>query len=482
MTANDDPAPRPAPSAESFRMTPDQFREQAHAAVEWVARYMEQVEDLPVLSQVEPGDIRRAMSPRPPEHPEPWSEILADLDRVVLPGITHWQSPNFYGYFQSNTSGPAIIGELVAAGLGVQGMLWATSPACTEVETHVLDWLIELLGLPERFRSDGPGGGVIQDGASGASLCAMLAARHRALEESASADLVAYTSVDAHSSVLKGARVIGMADDRLRLIDVDPVTRAMDVDALAEAMASDAAAGLTPFFVCATVGTTSTHAIDPVAAIAEVGERYGAWIHVDGAHAGSAAVCPDLRFVNDGLDRVDSYCFDPHKWLFTGMECDVFYVADREHLIAALSVLPEYLRNAASDSGTVIDYRDWHLALGRRFRALKLWFVLRHYGAQGLRATVAHHVELARQVVGWIEDDPRFELMAPVPLNLVCFAHVGGDAATQAILDGCNASGRLFLTHTRVDGRLVLRLSIGQTATERRHVEAMWTEITQRGG
>lgn len=469
-----------------YRMSPDEFRRRAHEAVEWVASYMERVEDLPVRSRVAPGEVRAAMAPHPPEQPEPWEHLLADLDRVVVPGTTHWQSPNFFAYFQSNTSGPAIIGELIAAGLGVQGMLWSTGPACTEVETHVLDWLVELLDLPARFRSDGPGGGVIQDGASGATLCALLAARQRVAGVAARADLVAYASTDAHSSVRKGARVMGLRDDQLRLVEVDGVTRALRPDRLAAAIADDLAAGRTPFLVAATVGTTSTHAIDPVAAIADVlaaaPTTADVWLHVDGAHAGSAAVCPELRFVTDGLERADSFCFDPHKWLFTGMECDAFYVADRAPLLAALSVAPEYLRNAATESGAVIDYRDWHLPLGRRFRALKLWFVLRHYGAEGLRATIRAHVAWAQELVGWVDADPRFELAAPAPLNLVCFRHVGGDDANRRILDGCNESGRLFLTHTRVDGRLVLRMVVGQTATDRHHVEAAWREITARAG
>ncbi len=463
-------------------MTPDEFRRQGHEVVEWVARYMERVEDLPVVSSVEPGEVRALLPEHPPERPERWEDILADVDRVVLPGVTHWQSPNFFAYFQANASGPSILGELLASGLGVQGMLWATSPACTEIESLVLDWLVELLDLPDRFRSTGAGGGVIQDGASGATLCALLAARERVGGAAALGRLVAYASTEAHSSVVKGARVAGLGEDQLRLIGTDPTSRAMDADALADAMADDAAAGRVPFFVCATVGTTSSHAIDPVAAIAPLAEHHRAWLHVDSAHAGAAAVCPDLRFVNVGLDRADSYCVDPHKWLFTNLECDAFYVADRRPLLAALSVLPEYLRNPASESGAVTDYRDWHLPLGRRFRALKLWFVLRHYGAEGLRHHVGQHVAWAQELADWVEDDPRFELAAPVPLNLVCFRHVGGDAANQRLLEGLNASGRLFLTHARLDDRLTLRLSIGQTTTERRHVEAAWQHISELAG
>ncbi len=469
----------------SFHMTPDEFRRRGGEVIEWIARYMEQVEDYPVRSPAAPGDVRAQLPPRPPEQPEPFDAVMADLDRIVMPGVTHWQSPNFFAYFPANTSGPSILGELLSAGLGVQGMLWATSPACTELETHVLDWVIDLLGLPERFRSAGvgsgregaSGGGVIQDSASSATLCALLAARHRAAPDNGLGGLVAYTSTQAHSSVEKGARVAGLPADRLRSIAVDDAF-AMRPDDLAAAVDADVAAGLRPFFVCASVGTTSSTALDPVPAIAEVCERHGLWLHVDAAMAGSAAVAPELRFVNEGLEQADSYAFNPHKWLFTNFDCDCFYVADRSALIEALSVLPEYLRNAASDTGAVIDYRDWQVPLGRRFRALKLWMVIRHYGAEGLRHHVRRHVELTRELVGWIEADDRFELAAPAPLNLVCFRHVGGDEVNQRLLDTLNASGALYLTHTRLDGRLTLRLSIGQTHTERHHVVAAWERIT----
>jgi aromatic-L-amino-acid/L-tryptophan decarboxylase len=461
------------PEDPGYTMTPDEFRRWGHELVEWVARYQERVEDLPVASRVAPDEVRAALPDRPPEEPEPWDEIVADLDRVILPGITHWQSPSFFAYFQGNASGPAILGELVSAGLGVQGMLWSTSPACTELETHVLDWLVDLLGLPASFRSSGLGGGVIQDGASGANLCALLAARQRA---AGGRGLVAYTSEEAHSSVEKGARVAGLVGDQLRLVPTDP-TGAMDAAALALAVDEDLVQGRTPFLVVATVGTTSSHAIDPVAEIGRIARTRRLWLHVDAAHAGAAAVCPELRFVNDGLELADSYCVDPHKWLFTNLDCDAFFVADRRPLVAALSVLPEYLRNAASESGQVIDYRDWHLPLGRRFRALKLWFVLRHYGTRGLVHHVRSHVAWAQELAGWVDADPRFELAVPPPLNLVCFRHVGGDEVSERLLADLNASGRMFATHTRVDDRFCLRLSIGQTATERRHVEAAWEMI-----
>lgn len=457
-------------------MSPDEFRRLGHEAVEWVARYLEEVESFPVLSTASPGQVRGGLPASPPTRPEPLDTLFEDLDRLIIPGITHWQSPNFFAYFQANASGPSIIGELLASGLGVQGMMWSTSPAATELETLVCDWLVELLGLPPRFLSAGPGGGVIQDGASGATLSALLAARERVGGRDRLGDLVAYTSVEAHSSVLKGARVAGLRDDQLRLIATDS-THAMDPDALAEAVTADRAAGRVPFFCVATVGTTSSHAIDPVGAVADVLVGTDVWLHVDGAHAGAAAVHPDFRFVNDGLDRVDSYAFDPHKWLFTNMECDVMYVADRAPLIAAMSITPEYLKNAATDSGEVIDYRDWHIPLGRRFRSLKLWLVLRHYGADGLAATVGDHIAWAQELVGWIAADDRFELAAPAPLNLVCFRHRGGDEVNRRLLEDLNGSGRIFLTHTRLDGRFTLRLSVGQTNTERRHVVDAWSLI-----
>jgi aromatic-L-amino-acid decarboxylase len=460
----DEPSP-------TYHLSPDEFRARGHAAVEWVASYLERVGDLPVRPAVEPGSIRAQLPPSPPRRPEPFEDVLADLDRIVVPGLLHWQSPDFFGYFPANSSGPSVLGDLVSSGLGVQGMLWATSPAATELETHVLDWMVELLGLPDRFRSDGPGGGVIADSASSATLTAVLAARHRA--GGPSPDLVGYTSTEAHSSVEKAFRVAGFTPDQLRIVDTDDVL-AMRPDHLAELIAADRAAGRRPFLVVATVGTTSTMAFDPLPALTGIAAGVGAWVHVDAAMAGAAGVVPELRWVNEGLDRVDSWCFDPHKWLFTNFDCDCFFVADRQPLIGALSVLPEYLRNAASESGAVIDYRDWHVPLGRRFRALKLWFVVRHYGAEGLAHHVARHVELAQRFAGWVEADPRFELVVPARLNLVCLRSVEGDETTQRVLDAVNDSGQAFITHTKVDGRLVIRVCIGQTTTDAPNVERLW--------
>ncbi len=467
----------------SYHMTPDEFRRWGRETVEWIARYLERVEALPVLSRAAPGQVRAALPPHPPEHGEPFDAFLRDLDEIVLPGVTHWQSPSFFAYFPANASGPSILGELLSAGLGVQGMLWSTSPACTELEAHVLDWLVDLLGLPARFRSDGEGGGVIQDSASSAVLCALIAARERATAGRANRAgvdraLSVYATSQTHSSVEKAVRIAGLGSDAVRIVPVD-AAHAMQPADLDRLVAADLASGVAPCLVVATVGTTSSNAMDPVPAIGEVCRHHGVWLHVDGAMSGTAAVCPELRFVNDGLELADSYCFNPHKWMFVNFDCSAFFVADRAALVGALSILPEYLRNAATESGAVIDYRDWQVPLGRRFRALKLWATIRHYGAEGLRHHVREHVRLAQEFAEWVRADDRFELAAPAPLNLVCFRHRGGDAVNQRILDRVNGSGRLFLTHTRLDGRLVLRMSIGASRTERRHVEQAWAAIRE---
>ncbi|NIM50139.1 MAG: aspartate aminotransferase family protein [Gemmatimonadales bacterium] len=464
-------------------MTPEQFRQCGHAVVDWIARYMENVEGFPVLSQVTPGEIRQHLPSSPPEQGEQLQTILSDLDDVILPGITHWQSPNFFAYFPANASGPAILGDLVSSGLGVQGMLWATSPACTELETHVLDWLVEMLGLPEKFKSTTRGGGVIQDTASSATLCALVAARERASDfhtNTRGVDRVftAYASTQAHSSMEKAAGIAGVGRDNLRLIDVDDAY-AMRPTALEAAISRDLEAGHIPFFVGATVGSTSSTAIDPLSRIGQICRRHKLWLHVDAAHAGSAALCPEYRWIHAGLEQADSYCFNPHKWMLTNFDCDCLYVAERASLINSLSVLPEYLRNKATESGAVIDYRDWQLPLGRRFRALKLWFVIRHYGVSGLRQHIREHVSLAQEFAGWVEADDQFVLAAPVPLNLVCFRHVAGDEVNQRLLEALNSSGRLFLTHTKLDQRIVLRMAIGGAYTERRHVQRAWEYIQQ---
>ncbi|HEY5176559.1 MAG TPA: pyridoxal-dependent decarboxylase [Terriglobales bacterium] len=474
------------PPEKSYHMTPEQFRQHGRAVVDWIADYYERIETLPVLSQVEPGQIRRALPTQAPAEGETFAAILQDISKVILPGVTHWQSPNFFAYFPANASGPSILGDLLSSALGVQGMLWATSPACTELESHVLDWLVTMLGLPRKFLSTSSGGGVIQDTASSASLCAMLAAREGATNflsnrRGGDGKLVAYTSNQAHSSIEKAAMVAGIGMDNLRLIEVDE-RFAMRPEALAHQILQDRQSGLVPFFVSATVGTTSSNALDPLPAIGTICRENGLWFHVDAAMSGTAALCPEFRYIQDGIELADSYTFNPHKWMFTNFDCNCFYVADRKALIDTLSILPEYLRNQATESGAVFDYRDWHIPLGRRFRSLKLWFVIRHYGVEGLQYHVRRHIELAQQFAEWVKRDERFEMVAPVPLNLVCFRHRGGDRSNQLLMDRLNRSGDLYLTHTRLNERLTLRFCVGQTHTALRHVENAWKRIQEEAG
>ena len=462
-------------------MSPEAFRRHGHQMIDWIADYLQNIEQRPVLSRSRPGDTRALLPSSPPQLGQSLDTILQDVERIVMPGITHWQSPNFFAFFPANSSGPAILGDLLSSGLGVQGMLWATSPACTEVETHMLDWLVELLGLPETFRSDSKGGGVIQDTASSSTLCALLAARERATNflsnrQGTRGELIAYTSSQAHSSVEKAAKIAGIGSDNLRQVDVDD-NFAMSPAALRNAIKADKARGAKPFFVMATVGTTSSTAIDPIARIAPICNREKIWLHVDAALGGSAAVCPEFRWMQAGLENADSYCFNPHKWLLTNFDCDCFYVADRATLINTLTVAPEYLKNRATESGEVFDYRDWQVPLGRRFRALKLWFVIRHYGREGLRQHIRHHVHLAQLFAAWVERSGDFELSAPLTLNLVCFRHKSDDKTNERLLEAINATGKIYLTHTKLRGRYVLRMAIGATLTQHQHVEAAWQLI-----
>ncbi len=470
----------------SFHMSTEDFRKQGHAMIDWIADYWKGVESMPVLSQSKPGDLRKSLPPAPPEQGESFDEMMRDVEQHILPGITHWQSPNFFAFFPCNASGPSVLGELLSAGFGVQGMIWATSPACTELETHVLDWVAEMLGLPEQFKSSGKGGGVIQDSASSASLTALLASRERSSKFSGNTqgcdnNLTVYTSSQAHSSIEKAVRISGIGSDNLRLIDVDE-NFAMDIEDLTRNVEADIQTGKRPCFVAATIGTTSSNAMDSLSEIGELCRKHDIWLHIDGAMSGTAAVCPEFRHLLDGVELADSFCFNPHKWMFTNFDCDCFFVADRGVLIRTLSILPEYLRNQATESGAVIDYRDWQIPLGRRFRALKLWFVIRHYGVQGLQHHIRRHVEIAQQFAEWVETDGQFELMAPAPLNLVCFRHKGGDKFNQVLLDALNQSGKLYLTHTKLHDKFTLRMSIGQTNTEFRHVEQAWQRIRKTAG
>ncbi len=466
-------------------MTPDEFRRLGRAYVDWVASYWERVGTLPVQPDVAPGSVFASLPTSPPDAGGDLGDVLADLDEHVVPGLTHWQHPSFFAFFPANTSGPAVLADLVSSGLGVNGMNWATSPACTEVEMKMLDWFVDLLGLPDHFRhgTAGPGGGVLQDSASSSTLCTILAARHRVTPGGDLSKLRAYASDQAHSSIVKGARVAGLADDQVRSIPTDE-TFAMRPDALAAAIEADRHAGLVPFWCCATAGTTSSMAFDPVPAVAAVCAEEGIWCHVDAAMAGSAAVCEELRWVTEGAAEVDSWSFNPHKWLFTTFDCSCLWLRDAGPLVDALSITPAYLRNAASDAGAVVDFRDWQVPLGRRFRALKPWFVMRHYGREGLARHIREHVRLGHVVADHVLDDARFELAAPPALNLVCLRCTGEDAdvRTTALTQAVNASGEALVTPTVLDDRPAMRICVGQTWTTEAEVDALWALVDRLAG
>jgi aromatic-L-amino-acid/L-tryptophan decarboxylase len=450
-------------------MTADELRRHGGAALDWVARYVDRVADLPVLSPVEPGDVAALVDKEPPSAGEPMEEILADLDRVVLPGITHWQHPRFLAYFAITGSGPGIVGELVTAGLNVNGMLWRTSPSATELEQATLDWLRHMLGLSDHFH------GIIMDTASMSTLTALAAARHRAwpqVREHGPAGYAGerprlYASAEAHSSVDKAAITLGLGHEAVRKVGTDGERR-MDPDALAAAVAEDRASGWAPFAVVATVGTTSATAIDPVPEIAEVCAEHGPWLHVDGAYGGMAAIVSEMRHVLDGAERADSLVVNPHKWLATPVDCSAFYVRDPESLRRTFSLVPDYLQT----SEDVTNYMDWGVQLGRRFRALKLWMVIRWFGHDGLADMIREHCRLARLAADRIDADPRLERVAPVPLSTVCFRAVWDDAGeedtdarNEALVEEVNATGRVYLSSTRLDGRVTLRIAVGNLRT-----------------
>ncbi|MBW0117598.1 pyridoxal-dependent decarboxylase [Pseudonocardia abyssalis] len=463
-------------------LDPEEFRRLGYAVVDWIAGYRAGVGDLPVRPAVEPGWVRAQLPDALPEAPRELGALLGELDRVVVPATTHWQHPGFFGYFPANASLHSVLGDLLSGGLGVQGMLWSTSPAATEVEQVLLDGLADALGLDPAFTWAGGGGGTIADSASSAALVALLAALHRTSggawrESGVDGTERVYVTAETHSSLAKAVRVAGLGARALRVVPPSRGSLAMSADALAEMLAADVAAGLRPVLVCATVGTTGTGAVDPVAAITAVTAPHGVWVHVDAAWAGVAALCPEHRDLLDGTRHVDSFCTDAHKWLLTAFDASLLWVRDAAALPAALSITPEYLRNSATDSGAVVDYRDWQVPLGRRFRALKLWAVIHGFGLEGLRAHLRGHVALAAELESWIVAEPGFVLAVPRSLSLVCFRLQAGDDATRALSERVNATGSALLTHTVVDGRYVVRVAIGSVATEREHVVALWDQL-----
>jgi aromatic-L-amino-acid/L-tryptophan decarboxylase len=464
-------------------MDPEEFRKHAHVMVDWMADYMTGVEDYPVRAQTSPGEIAAMLPPAPPMAGEPMEEIFADFKSKVLPGITHWQHPSFFAYFPANSSPPSVLAEMLTASLGAQCMLWQTSPAATEMETLMMEWLRQMTGLPEGLH------GVIQDSASGAILCALLTARERATGWAANADgmaamapLVAYTSEQAHSATEKGAKIAGYGKANVRLIETDAAF-AMRPDALREAIAEDRAAGRVPACVVASMGTTGVGAVDPLRPIGEICREHDVFLHVDAAWGGSALILPEERWMADGVELVDSFVFNPHKWLMTNFDCSAHYVRDPDALIRTLSILPEFLKSR--EQGEIIDYRDWSVPLGRRFRALKLWFVIRSHGVKGLRAVLRRHIALAREAEDWIAEAPDFEIVAGRSLSLFNFRYrprgiedpAELDRLNEALLHRLNDDGATYFTQNRVRGTYAIRWSIGQTNTERRHVEAAWKNI-----
>lgn len=461
-------------------MKNEDFRRAGHQFVDWIADYFENVEKYPIVSRLEPGDIKKMIPAVPPARGEAIEGIFHDFEKVVMPGITHWQHPGWFAYFPANNSPASVLGELLTAGLGAQCMVWQTSPAATELEEVVLDWLRQMIGLPAGFS------GVIQDTASTATLCALLSAREKATgfesnETGLRMPLTVYASEEVHSSADKGVRIAGFGKKNFRRLPTDQ-RFALIPEKLEEALARDKDAGLFPACVIATVGTTSSGALDPLRPIGEICRKHGVWFHVDAAWAGTAALLPEKRWILDGAELADSLVFNPHKWMVTNFDCSAYFVRDPAALVRTLEIHPEYLKTGVD--AKVKNYRDWGIQLGRRFRALKLWFVVRSYGVEGLQAMVREHLRLAGLVKDWVEADGRFELLAPVDLGLVCFRlNDGRDEAAlnelnRRFLDRINAAGTIFLTHTTLRDKYTVRLVVGQRTTQESHVRGAWDVIS----
>jgi aromatic-L-amino-acid decarboxylase len=464
-------------------MDPEEFRAYGKRLIDWIADYLTHPDRYPVLSQVGPGEIKAQLSAEPPISPEAMDAILDDFNSIILPGITHWNNPAFFAYFGITGSMPGILGEMLSAALNVNGMLWRTSPAATELEDVVLNWLRQMVGLPDSFF------GVVHDTASISSLIAVAAAREKLdlkIREEGMAGrsdlprLRMYTSEQSHSSIEKAGIILGIGRSGVRKIEVDSEFR-MRSDRLAAAIEADRKAGWLPFFVCATVGTTSTTSIDPVPAIADICAREKLWLHVDGAYGGTAAIVPEMRYVLAGADRADSIVINPHKWLFTQVDFSAFYTRHSDMVKRAFSILPEYLRSSEGDAGAVKNLMDYGPALGRRFRALKFWFIVRTFGVEGLIDRLREHMRLAKLFADWIDAAPDFERVAPVPFSTVCFraapqnvpANKLNDLNTK-LLEAVNATGEVFMSHTVLNERYILRLAIGNIRTEEQHIERAW--------
>lgn len=472
-------------------MSAEEFRRYGHELIDWISDYFERIDDLPVLSQIEPGSLKAQLPSTPPAQGEPMDQIIADVDHLIVPALTHWSHPSFFAYFATSTSAPGIFGELLSAAFDNKAMLWRTSPASTELEEVTLDWLRQMMGLDEGYT------GIIYDTASVSSMHAMAAAREgverRIREEGMSGRsdlplLRVYVSEHSHSSIEKGVITLGLGQRGMRKIPTDAEFR-MDVTELARAIEEDKSNGVVPFCVVATVGTTSTSSIDPVPDIVPICERHAMWLHVDAAYAGSAAVVPEYRYILAGCERADSVAVNPHKWLFTPFDLSVLYCRHMDLLRRAFSLVPEYLRTPEQEK--VRSGSDYGIQLGRRFRALKLWMIIRYFGQEGLAARIREHCRLAKVFASWVEESSDWELMAPVPLALVCFRACPNGEATEltarrldelneAIMHGVNATGKALLSHTKLNDKLTLRLSIGNIRTTEHHIRRVWELLNEQ--
>ncbi|GFP82980.1 tyrosine decarboxylase 1 [Phtheirospermum japonicum] len=474
-------------------MDAEQLRECAHKMVDFIADYYKNIENFPVLSQVQPGYLRELLPDSAPARPETLNDVLEDVQSKILPGVTHWQSPDYFAYFPSNNSIAGFLGEMLSAGINMVGFSWITSPAATELEMIVLDWLAKALNLPDEFLSTGQGGGVIQGTASEAVLVVLLAARDKILRRVGKDNigkLVAYCSDQTHSALLKACKIGGIHPENCRVLKTDPSTEyALSPELLDEAISRDIASGLMPFFMCATVGTTSSTAVDPLRDLGKISSSNGLWFHVDAAYAGSACICPEFRHFIDGVEEADSFNMNAHKWFLTNFDCSALWVKERSALIESLSTNPEFLKNKfqASQGNMVVDYKDWQIPLGRRFRSLKLWMVLRLYGLEKLQAYIRSHIELAMKFEELVHLDPRFEVAAPRNFSLVCFRLLPkennlefANRLNRALLDAVNSTGKLFISHTVLSNKYVLRFAVGAPLTEERHVFAAWTTLQEK--
>ena len=455
-------------------MDAEEFRKHGHEVVDWIADYLANVRRYAVLPSVKPGQLTSGLPACGPENGEPMEQILEDFRELIVPAVTHWNHPRFMAFFSVSASGPGILGEMLTAALNVNGMVWKSCPAVVELEQVTLGWLRDWMGLPESFA------GFIYDTASISSMHAIAAAREMADPEArvhgASGRLVMYTSEQSHSSIEKGAIAVGIGQENVRKIPTTPDFR-MDVNLLRAAVEADLRAGKKPFCVVATSGTTSTTSVDPVSQIADVAEQYGLWLHVDAAYAGAAAIMPEFRWVLDGASRAQSFVMNPHKWLFTPIDLSAFYTSRPDILQRAFSLIPEYLKTAVDSKA--VNLMDYGVPLGRRFRALKLWFVLRYYGREGIMRILRDHVCSAQKLAGLIEKDPAFEIAAPHPLSVVCFRLRGTDDQNRRLMEAVNATGQAFLSHTVLNGRFVIRLAIGNMGTTWDDVSAVW-QLIQR--